>query len=81
MSFSFSAVILTDTTHLTVGDPDHSYRCNSEQSINFANQSYFSLNMTIKNVQVQAFNVNGSSYSPGKEFNYMSVMFIMKIKF
>ena len=59
---------MDDDTHLKVGDPGHSYKCVSEQVIYFSNQSSFYMNMTIKNVQLQAFRVHNSTYSPGKEY-------------
>ena len=61
----FAAVIMADSTHLPVGDSGHSYRCISDQIISFNNDSFFYMNMTIRNVQLQAYNVNGSQYSPG----------------
>ena len=61
---------MDDDTHLKVGDPGHSYKCVSEQVIYFSNQSSFYMNMTIKNVQLQAFRVHNSTYSPGKEYTF-----------
>ena len=63
---------MVDGTHLKVGDPGHSYKCVSEQVIFltsfFSNQSSFYMNMTIKNVQLQAFHVQNSTYSPGRAY-------------
>ena len=67
---------MDDDTHLKVGDPGHSYKCVSEQVIYFSNQSSFYMNMTIKNVQLQAFHVQNSSYSPGKEYTFPRCIFV-----